>query len=38
MNELMRFSELVDAKLNDNSFENNKLIAQQEDIPKVKTK
>lgn len=36
--ELMRFSELVDEKLNDNSFENNKLIAQQEDIPKVKTK
>lgn len=36
--ELMRFSELVDAKLNDNSFENNKLIAKQEDIPKVKTK
>lgn len=34
----MRFSELVDAKLNDNSFENNKLIAKQEDIPKVKTK
>lgn len=36
--ELMRFSELVDEKLNDNSFENNKLIAKQEDIPKVKTK
>lgn len=36
--ELMRFSELVDEKLNDNSFENNKLIDQQEDIPKVKTK
>ena len=36
--ELMRFSELVDAKLNDNSFENNKLITKQEYIPKVKTK
>ena len=36
--ELMRFSELVDEKLNDNSFENNKLITKQEYIPKVKTK
>ena len=36
--ELMRFSELVDEKLNDNSFEDNQLIEQQEDIPKVKIK
>ena len=36
--ELMRFSELVDEKLNDNSFENNKLITKQEYIHKVKTK